>query len=230
MDITSLVLPSPDPRRLAMFYRETLRLPTTEVGDGVFEVMAGHSVLRVIAGPRLPGAHHLAFAIPTAKFASAKAWLGARTELLTREGQDEFEFEPPFGPARSVYFSDPDGTVLELIARRWPTPSEGDDFDPVGDIGGLAEIAVPVTSVRAAVEHLAQRLDLQAVLDGEEFAAVGDARGMFILVTPERAWFPTNDRVPNPAPLAIDITTSGNSDGSSVRFSNHTVATLRSQR
>ena len=52
---------------------------------------------------------------------------------------------------------------------------------------------------------------------------------MFILVAPERVWFPTNDRVPNAAPLAIDITTGGNAAGSSVRFSNHTVATLRQQ-
>lgn len=226
MNLTSLSLPSPDPSRLAAFYQETLGFPTKRVTDGIFEVRAGHSLIRVVAGSATPGSHHFAFTIPMQKFATAKAWLAARTELLSREGRDEFHFDPPFGPARSIYFSDPDRSILELIARQWLKPSDRDHFDPVGDIAGIGEIAVPVTSVPDAVDQLTRQWKLQPVLDGRDFAAVGDAHGMFILVTPNRVWFPTDGKLPNAAPLDIGVRIDSLDRAKSVLFSNQTVATI----
>lgn len=205
ISFTSLILPSRDPARLAAFYRETLELPTKRVADGIFEVKAGRSLIRVVAGSGTPGSHHFAFTISARKFATAKAWLAARTELLSRECRDEFHFDPPFGPARSIYFSDPDGSILELIARHWPTPSDRDHFDPIGGIAGIGEIAVPVTSVPDAVAQLRDQWKLHPVLEGPDFAAVGDSSGMFILVTPKRVWFPTDSQLPNAAPLHIGV-------------------------
>lgn len=224
MLLTSVTLSSRHPHRLASFYEQTLHFPTRQVSEASFKVKVGHSLLRLVNGPTGPGSHHLAFTIPAPKLAAAKAWLGARTELYVRDGQDQFHFDPPFGPADSVYFGDPDGSVLELIARAWPTATADDGFNPVGDIAGLGEVAVPVTSVQVAVQQLMQR-NLAPVLIGQEFAAIGDDHGMFILVTPERVWFPTEDRRPNSAPLQVRASVVQPDSAELIRFSNDTVAT-----
>jgi hypothetical protein len=222
MDFTQLTVPSANPARLATFYRELLQLPVTTVTDG-FNVTVGRTHLHVTGGPDTGRSHHFAFTIATARFASAKAWLTSRTPLLARDGQDEFHFDAPFGPADSVYFSDPDGSVLELIARDSAPNTDGGGFQPARDIVGLGEVAVPVASVPVAVEQLNRRWGLEAILSGPDFAAVGDHRGMFILATPNRPWLPTTDRLPNPTPLQVEATFER--DVAPFEFSNHTTAT-----
>jgi catechol 2,3-dioxygenase-like lactoylglutathione lyase family enzyme len=220
MLITSVVLPSPDPGRLVSFYSEVLGLPTA--GS---VVTAGHSTIRVVDGPTAPGSHHLAFSVPLGKVPATRTWLANRAELLVRDGRDLFTFDPPFGPAESLYFADPDGSVLELIGRDGPSPAAGSGFDPIVDITGVAEVAIPVAAVPEAVDLLTTLWSLPPVLASPEFAAVGDRAGMFILVRPERPWFPTADRLPNLTPLAIDVDTGHSGGPRTLIFANQTTAT-----
>jgi hypothetical protein len=46
---------------------------------------------------------------------------------------------------------------------------------------------------------------LEAVLDGSDFAAVGDYAGMLIIVFVGRTWFPTDGLIPETTPLGITI-------------------------
>lgn len=206
MKITALTLPSPDPSGLSRFYAHFgFRVRTVDNGPPLIEI--GHTRVTIIAGPPPSGSHHLALTIPSAVLTSAREHLAAQAAIRVHQGADQFHFEPPFGPADSVYADDPDGLLLELIAR--DRPHRGHGFIATRDVLGVGEVAVPVESVPAAVDQLRRDRGLSAVLSGPEFAAVGDHDGMLILTTPDRIWFPTDDRRPELTPLAVQIEPAG---------------------
>ncbi|QZQ54220.1 hypothetical protein KZI27_12905 [Curtobacterium sp. TC1] len=171
--------------------------------DGVVEVVVGSTrlVFRELLG--MTGALHLAITIPTGTFDVAAEWIaGIATVLVDADGRDEFE-GPPNWNSRSVYFEGPDQQLLELIERRDLAAST-----PASDVPlvSVSEVGVTVPDVLGAVETL-RRAGLEPYVNpaGEGFAAVGDVDGLVILVSPERRWFPTADRLPSTAPVVLDV-------------------------
>ena len=61
---------------------------------------------------------------------------------------------------------------------------------------GVSEIGLPVNDVRATVRHIEHGLR-EAAWDrkGDRFAAVGDERGLFIVVPTSHTWYPTTHKV-----------------------------------
>src|SRR4051795_7631562 len=171
MRITALTPAEPGPAALGAFHAQFgLRVRTVYDGPPVIEI--GRTRVTVTAGPRPSGAHHLALTIPFAALPFARERLAAQAPIRVHHGSDQFHFEPPFGPAGSIYADDPDGGLLELIAR--DRPHRGNGFIPARDVMGVGEVAVPVESVPAAVQQLRSDRGLPALLNGPEFAAVGD--------------------------------------------------------
>lgn len=171
--------------------------------DGVVEVVVGSTRLLFRELPEMTGALHLAITIPAGTFDVAAAWIaGIATVLVDADGRDEFD-GPPNWNSRSVYFEGPDQQLLELIERRdlaVSTPASAVPLVSVSEVG----IAVP--DVLGAVETLRRAgLEPYANPAGEGFAAVGDVDGLVILVSPERRWFPTADRLPSTAPVVLDV-------------------------
>lgn len=78
-------------------------------------VEIGTSKLTFISGPDAY-TYHIAFNIPRNAFPDAKEWLQQFVELIAEDGEDEVYFERI--DAYSVYFYDPAGNIMELIARR----------------------------------------------------------------------------------------------------------------
>lgn len=118
--------------------------------------------------------------------------------LLRDEGGfDEFDFSA-WGGARAIYFGDPEGSIVELIARPVARPELS-----------LAEVGLPVTDVAAAVAALETELDLPHY-DGDRqtFSAVGDDGGLLIVVSIGRGWFPIGTPA-GAAPVAVTIAGAG---------------------
>jgi hypothetical protein len=135
---------------------------------------------RFVEGAAAP--HHFAFHI-----AGFDRW---RDLDLT----DEYDFAA-WDSARAVYFRDPEENVVELIARPEARPELS-----------LAEVGLPVEDVPAAVDALG-RLGVEPYRDwGEEFAPLGDADGLLIVVRVGRGWFPVG--VPAGA-SPIEVTIAG---------------------
>ncbi|MGY2899517.1 hypothetical protein ACVKXF_002159 [Curtobacterium sp. PvP017] len=140
--------------------------------------------------------------------------------LVDGDGRDEFE-GPPNWNSRSVYFEGPGQQLLELIERRdlaasapaapasapasaapAPAPASASAVPLVS----VSEVGIAVPDVLGAVETLRRAgLEPYANPAGEGFAAVGDVDGLVILVSPERRWFPTADRLPSTAPVVLDV-------------------------
>ena len=93
----------------------------------------------------------------------------------------------------------------ELIARNTSRPQSSYDFDG-REIGGVAEMSIAVSGVRATVALLYAQLNLSCFeLDGNDFAAVGDARGLLVLAREGRPWWPTEDQYAASGPVSIAI-------------------------
>jgi len=149
----------------------------------------GASRVRFEPGP--PVCSHFAVNVSPERFEEAVAWAGSRVELL----HDDVPF--PNWRARSAYYYDPGGNIVELIAR--------ERAPGVELLLEVSEVGLPVADVGAAVEFLESELGLPH-FDGDRrsFSAVGDDRGLFIVVPVGRPWLFT-DRPSSDAPLRTTI-------------------------
>lgn len=194
MHLTSVFLSVRDLTGVATFYRDVLSLNVTSSGSTA-HAHAGATRLELRAEDGVSGAHHLAFTIPTGKFAAAKAWLRDRAALLLDgDGGDEFETSPSWN-AHSVYFEGPENAVLELIERRDLDNTTAGTFS-AADLLSISEVGIAVPDVPATARNLQRSAGIAPYGDapGKNFAAVGDVHGLLILVSPGRTWFPTTHR------------------------------------
>jgi hypothetical protein len=171
--IREVVLPASDPEALAAFHGPAY----------------GSSRIRFERGPAV--CSHFAVNVPPERFEEAVAWARERVELV--------EADVPFAAwrARSAYFFDPGGNIVELIARE---RAPGDDL-----FLEISEVGLPVADVGAAVEWLETELALPHFSGNRtDFSAVGDDRGLFIVVPVGRPWLFTDVPAPD-APLRVAI-------------------------
>jgi catechol-2,3-dioxygenase len=133
--------------------------------------------------------YHFAFNIPENKLDQAKAWLSKRVSLVRAGGREVFHFES--WNAHAIYFFDPAGNIGELIARHELPNASDHDFTPK-DILYASEFALVVPDVLATVATIDLRLGMKPYRPASaEFAAVGDAHSLLIVVKEGRVWFAT---------------------------------------
>jgi hypothetical protein len=152
---------------------------------------AAYGATRVRFEPGPAVCSHFAVNVPPGRFEEAVDWARGQAELI----QEDVPFE--MWRARAAYYFDPVGNLVELIARE---RAPGDEL-----LIEVSEVGLPVADVGAAVEFLESELGLPHFSgDREGFSAVGDDRGLFILVPVGRAWLFT-DRPASDAPLRVTI-------------------------
>ncbi|MHA6482007.1 VOC family protein [Paenibacillus sp. strain BS8-2] len=199
MKITEVTFLAIDPLELLPFYRDGLRFPVVSASDEKLVVDAGAT--RICFIRREPGSsdsaresdkpyYHFAFNIPENKLAEAKRWAESFVELGREAGNDISHSDA--WNSDSVYFMDPGGNILELIARHTMDNAIDRPFDPERDIEGLSEIGLPTKDVPAAVDQL-EAVGIRSYQGrSDSFNPVGDEEGMFIVVQPGRRWHFTN--------------------------------------
>lgn len=187
MEILAVTLPAVDADALEPFYRDVLGLATRRDGPALV-VQAGDTALAFIPADDAPAPAHLAFDVASGRFLEAVDWAAARVDLL-HEGRI-FDFDVAPWHAHSVYFLDPADNVLELIARHREPAAPG-----AGPIVRVSEVGLPVADVAGTVEWLESALGIP-YFDGDRrvFTAMGDGRGLLIVVADGRTWMPTDLR------------------------------------
>ncbi|MBA3262337.1 MAG: hypothetical protein H0T69_07715 [Thermoleophilaceae bacterium] len=149
----------------------------------------GASRVRFEAGAEV--CSHFAVNVPPKRFEEAVAWARQQAELI----QEDVPF--PMWRARAAYYFDPAGNLVELIARE---RAPGEEL-----LIEVSEVGLPVADVGAAADFFEAELGLPHFSgDRENFSAVGDDRGLFILVPVGRAWLFT-DRPAGDAPVRVTI-------------------------
>jgi len=191
MNITALELWCLNLPELHDFYTRLLGLPVVEDSPESLTLQAGRSRLTFHqADGTQAGRYHVAFDIPENQFDLAFAWLQARVPpAASADGRIVFDLS--HWNATSVYFFDPVGNILELIARHGqPTATQG-DFS-AASLVSVSEFGIALQDVRASVQAAVEQLGV-SVYDGagsDTFSAVGDEQGLLIMVKRGRIWMP----------------------------------------
>jgi catechol 2,3-dioxygenase-like lactoylglutathione lyase family enzyme len=177
---------------LRAFYGGVLSLPVTDE-EGAIAVRAGAT--RLVFLPAAPDGgdpvYHFAFDVPENRFDEARRWAAARVPLVRRCFRTVTHFRS--WNAHSVYFRDPAGNVLELIARHDLPNATAEPFS-AEHILYASEIGLAVDDVRATVADLERELGLRLYRRGRaSFAPVGDPRCLLIVVRKGYLWLPTHD-------------------------------------
>ncbi len=184
------------------FYTSVLGLPLLEEEKGAFTAAAGATRLRFSAESGMPF-YHFAFNIPENKFGQAREWLHQQgVELLKEEGDELVHF--PHWNAHSLYFNDPAGNIVEMIARHNLRNAAEGPFS-ASDILCVSEIGLPVDDVMQTIDNLQLTLNLNPWREpSRQFAPLGGEDGLLIVVPKGRIWF-MSDRPAEPFPLRVRI-------------------------
>ncbi len=204
MQIAKVFLLASDLAALRDFYTTVLELPVQEATRNALTLEVGRTQLVFeLSSADWDGFYHFAFDIPENQFREAKTWLSQHVPLISDAGgEDEFDFVA--WNAHAVYFYDPAGNVVELIARH--DLDNGSDR-PFGghSLLGISEIGLTTDEVAGTVSLLGSRLGVGVYRGSkdEAFTALGDDHGLLIVVKQGRTWFPDTDKEAGLYPVTV---------------------------
>jgi catechol 2,3-dioxygenase-like lactoylglutathione lyase family enzyme len=204
MLITDVRLATADLVSAAQFYREVLELPVRLSGETA-TVTVGQSTITLAEEPEATESNHLAFTIPSNRFASAKQWLAARVEPMSwDDGATELRLGEPWN-SESVYFRGPDGLILELITRQHLANPADEPFTSA-QLLCVSEVGLGTPSVPEMFAEIRGVFGMETFAgESPDFTTAGDQEGLLILVTEGRPWFPTADTCASTGSLAVSI-------------------------
>jgi len=206
MRIDSASLRTGKLEELKRFYTGPLGLPLAEEEADAFAVSAGPATLRFSrCGRELRPYYHAAFHIAAGRAGEAAGSLAAAGIEPYRFPDGSHTAYSRSWHAASVYFRDPAGNILELIAHADGPWTNAAGAGPHG-IASLAEIGLPVADVRGTAAALNEAFGLGVHRDDgdERFAAIGDEEGMLILSRVGRIWV-GSDREARVFPTAVKL-------------------------
>jgi catechol 2,3-dioxygenase-like lactoylglutathione lyase family enzyme len=221
MRIVRLTMDCADLGAQEAFWAGTLGLEVVRRDDEL-DVLLDSSVIRFRrAAPGTAPRHHFAINVPPGSIERAAGWAEARLKLLTFHGyEDEEEGATIVHADRgtpAVYFLDPVGNVVELIANvrlageTGAAPGgravvEGRGFGPE-DLLDLAEVGIAAADPEATCAALRDFLGEEVLWGGGPdwlLSAIGDARSVVIVAPLDRGWIPVGLPA-RPAPTEIVV-------------------------
>lgn len=195
MNILELELLTDDINGTAVFYNEILGLRTVSKSKSSISFAAGSTEITFWSSENVKPVYHFAFDIPNNKLLEAFAWIERKTEIL--------ELIPPEKiadfynwNAKSFYFYDNNGNILEFIARydlnnKSEKPFDGSSIVSVSEIGFVTK-NVAQLSEEMLRKYGLSRYSKQPKL--KKFIVLGTTTGLFILVEENRNWYPTHKK------------------------------------
>lgn len=198
---------------LRAFYTDTFECPVTNVTPEEFTVNFGATAVTFTeTDDGSDPFYHFAINVPQNQFDDAATWLADRVELLTESETGDRMFVGELFNSQQVYCHDPAGNIVELIARHdlsndSDSPFSSESFREVSEIG------LPVPDNKHAAQAIGNHVtvslyngdDVSAVTDDDQFTAIGNDRGTFIVVRQGRPWFPTRSQAAEVFPIAVGI-------------------------
>jgi len=158
MRINEIELYIPNYEETVSFYKNVLMFECLTETAETTNFRVGNSIFTLHKEETHTYYYHVAFNIPPNLFYSAKQWVQEKIQLSTEDGEDEAHFST--SKAKSFYFEDPAGNIVEYIARYETTPEALEqEFNP-HHVLEISEIGLPTTNVAKCVEEL-QSLGIQ---------------------------------------------------------------------
>jgi catechol-2,3-dioxygenase len=212
MKIKAIELLTNNITETAHFYNNILNIKTSNQTETEISFLIGTTQLTFQKSEVKNPNYHLAFDIPNNKLEEAFNWLNQKTTILPVTQDSNFSSFEAWN-AKSFYFYDNNGNLLELICRFDTDNQSAVPFDSHALLF-VSEIGIVTTDVSAMGEKLINQYGLEYYAKQpktENFAVIGDETGLFILVNPDRDWFPTKNKAQS-FPAKIQFSTADHAD------------------
>jgi catechol 2,3-dioxygenase-like lactoylglutathione lyase family enzyme len=195
MNILELELLSDDILRTEIFYNQVLGLETIYKDSFCISFNAGATKLTFYLSQNVNPVYHFAFDVPNNKLLEAFSWIEKKTEIMYVIPPDKIADFYNWN-AKSFYFYDNNGNILEFIARNDLDNASQISFDGKS-ILSVSEIGLVSKNVEEQCDELFDTYGLipyskQPKLP--KFIVLGTATGLFILVEENRDWYPTDKK------------------------------------
>jgi catechol 2,3-dioxygenase-like lactoylglutathione lyase family enzyme len=190
MKIKQIEILTEDLLETEKFYTEVLELKIDEKFDSLLSFNIGESKLIFKKGSVQKPIYHFAFNIPSNQIQEAKTWISSKVALIAYNAKTIIDFEG--WNAKSLYFLDNNGNILEFIARDLNESTES-DFSSL-NILSISEIGLVSNNVEKLSNKLVSSYRLPYFtkqIQSKDFSVLGDDSGLIICVSTERNWFPT---------------------------------------
>ena len=177
------------------FYTGKLGLEVTGREKGFVEFAAGSTGLIFHESRNRSPFYHIAFEIPPSELERSYELAKSKFQIIpVSPGIDIADFKN--WNAKSFYFYDNNGSILELICRY--DVSHRNSLHPKKiPVCYVSEIGIVSDNVPDLADQLIAQLNTQIFSRQprqKNFTAVGDDHGLFILSQANREWYPTHHR------------------------------------
>ena len=195
MRILEVHLLSPSLEDSVEFYCDLLELEMLQRTAQLLTIQCGDTVIYFRESNGTNALYHLAFEIPHNKFDESYDWFNERVQLIqitnTSYIADFINWK-----AKSFYFYDTHGNILEGIARFEADTHSPEKFSS-RSINYISEIGIVSDHVAETIHQV--HLDFNIPVFSRQpaqadFAALGDDQGLFIVAADDRPWYPTKTR------------------------------------
>ena len=212
MKIKKLILRTAYLKTLQEFYSSVLELPVEQPDEKMIKIKIGNGELIFTETTNGEPFYHFAINIPANKIEEAKTWLNDKVRLLWMDDYKDDIADFVNWHAKSVYFYDPAGNIVELIARFDLDNSANETFsssqflsiNEVGLVFNDDNFEKEITTLRNA--YSLSNFDKQPPLP--KFRAMGDDHGLFVIVPEHRNWYPT-DKPSGIFPMTVEFDNAG---------------------
>lgn len=194
MKIKKVTLLSSNLIKTEQFYAELLGLPVLEKSSSHIQFSIGTSQLEFKATTIEKPVYHIAFDIPHNQVEEAVQWLSSKVSIIKVEDKAVVEF--PSWNARSIYFFDNVGNVLECIAR-FNNNNQREAPLAANSLVAISEAALVTENVKQLGEKLIELYKIpyyHRQKQRDDFSVLGEDEGLFILMSDTRNWFPTESK------------------------------------
>ena len=187
-------------------------MPAQTINEKEIIINIGNSELVFSEANQAEPFYHFAINIPSDKIEEARTWLSSKVKLLWMDDYKSDIAEFTNWHARSVYFYDPAGNILELIARFdlnnvSDDPFSSKQFLSISEVGlAFEKEKFETSSAELLSNYSLSYFSKQPPLP--QFRAIGDDEGLFILVPEHRNWYPT-DKPAGLFPMRVEFENDG---------------------
>jgi catechol 2,3-dioxygenase-like lactoylglutathione lyase family enzyme len=192
MRITALTISTAFVDECRRFYVDLLGFQEYEVvgGSDGLALQIGYTRFTFVPGTA-DARYHFAFNVRPDQLENAAEWLQRFGVELIPGPQGHF-VDFPNWKARSVYFFDPAGNIVEIIARAAIKPAGNAPKFSAASLLGISEIGLVTDDLAAYRDWLGAVHGISGFIrqqNTDQFTALGDDEGLLLLVPAGREWF-----------------------------------------
>ncbi|WP_339194501.1 VOC family protein [Solibacillus sp. FSL R5-0449] len=179
------------------FYIAKLEFPLHSEESDRFTILVGGTAVTFTKAPLNENPfYHFAFDIPSNQFEEAKAWTKGKVTLSKEQGKDEVYFEGI--DAKSIYFEDPAGNIVEFIcrfsdAKQNTTPFNASSLQKVSEMSIVVKDKLKSASAFHEVS-IFERDHKEISAEGLTFMGAREDASYLLFVNEGRTWFFSNKK------------------------------------